>query len=110
MPHQFRQKVEPIVRHGLRELRAGAPVDHVLREVALMAALVGTGLSASEAIRAVERAEPQLLGLPRGEEWEGWHWSPPSPLPLRPVPMPGWPFGKGSQVPTGPWGMGKMGG
>ncbi|MDF2627756.1 MAG: hypothetical protein K0R39_1587 [Symbiobacteriaceae bacterium] len=55
------RQVEPIVQHGIQELQAGAPFDHTLREIALMATLVGAGISVREAIRAVEQAEPQLL-------------------------------------------------
>jgi hypothetical protein len=55
------RQIEPIVQHGLQELQGGAPVDHTLREVALMASLVGGGVSMNEAIRTVERLESQLL-------------------------------------------------
>lgn len=73
MPYRFMRSVEPIVRHGLRELRLGLPIDHVLREVTLMGALVGTGESPRRAIRTVERLEPRLLGLARGEAGEWYH-------------------------------------
>ena len=74
MPHWLMRAVEPIVAHGLREMRMeGANREHILREVALMSALVGTGMPAAQAIRLVEALEPQLLGMPRGEAREPEH-------------------------------------
>jgi hypothetical protein len=70
MPRRFVRQVEPIVHHGLRELRLGIPVDHTLREVALMGALVGAGMSPVQAIHSVERHEAALIGMPRGEQFE----------------------------------------
>lgn len=60
--------VDAIVRHAAAELRMGAPLDHVLREAALMGALYGGGLSQQEAIRRLEAREAALLG-PLGR-WE----------------------------------------
>ena len=57
------QQIEPLVRHGIQELQAGAPIDHTLREIALMGALVGSGVGVNQAIRSVERIEPQLLSF-----------------------------------------------
>jgi len=74
MPYWLMRAVEPIVAHGLREFRTeGANREHILREVALMGALVGTGMPAAQAIRLVEAMEPQLLGMPRGETQEPDH-------------------------------------
>lgn len=74
MPQWLMRAVEPIVAHGLREMRTeGADREHILREVALMSALVGTGMPAVQAIRLVEAMEPQLLGMPRGEAREPEH-------------------------------------
>lgn len=68
LPFRYAQAVEPIVRHGLREGSVpGANLTHVLREVAIMGALVGAGLPAQEAIRQVEAVERQLLGWQPGE-------------------------------------------
>jgi len=57
------RQIEPLVRHGIAELQSGAPADHTLREIALMSTLVCAGATPSQAIRTVERFEPQLLGL-----------------------------------------------
>ena len=74
MPQWLMRAVEPIVAHGLREMRTeGADREHILREVALMSALVGSGMPAAQAIRLVEAMEPQLLGMPRGETREPEH-------------------------------------
>ncbi len=74
MPYWLMRAVEPIVAYGLREFRTeGANREHILREVALMGALVGTGMPAAQAIRLVEAMEPQLLGMPRGETQEPDH-------------------------------------
>lgn len=64
------RQIEPIVRHGIQELQGGAPVDHTLREVALIGMLVGGGASVTEAIRTVERLEPQLLSYGGYEQAE----------------------------------------
>lgn len=55
-------RVDTLVNHAVSEIQGGANVQHVLREVALMGALVGAGISADRAIREVERAEAQLVG------------------------------------------------
>ena len=74
MPYRLMRAVEPIVAHGLRELRMeGANREHTLREVALMGALVGMGMPASQAIRLVEAMAAELLGMPRGEAREPEH-------------------------------------
>jgi|GEM_PF-6120714 len=73
MPHRFLRAVDPIVRHGIEELRLGLSIDHTLREVALMAALVGAGVAPTQAIRTVESREAELLGLPPGEAAERFH-------------------------------------
>lgn len=62
MPHRLVRQVDPIVRHGLQELQAGATAEHTLREVAIMSALVGAGASPAEAMRYVERREEALVG------------------------------------------------
>lgn len=54
----------------MQELQAGAPVEHVLREVGLMASLVGAGVSPTQAIRAVERAESRLIDMGVWERYE----------------------------------------
>lgn len=71
------RQIEPLVRHGIQELRQGAPIDHTLREVALMGTMVGAGLNANQAIRTVERFESQLLsygGYERAEQ--AYHTAP----------------------------------
>lgn len=55
------RQIDPLVQHGLREIQSGAPVDHILREVALMGTLVGSGMNVNQAIRAVEQVERQIL-------------------------------------------------
>ncbi len=69
MPHRYIRAVEPVVQHGLREMSLeGASLEHVIREVALMGALVGAGSTATEAIRQVEAIERELIGpSPAGE-------------------------------------------
>jgi hypothetical protein len=54
--------VDALVNHGLSELQGGTSPAHVLREVALMGALVGAGMTASRAIRSIESAEARLVG------------------------------------------------
>lgn len=76
MPHKLLKMVEPIVRHGMRELAEGVPVEHVLYEVALMAALVGSGVPAAQAIATIEKHEAELIGAPAGERAERKHWAP----------------------------------
>lgn len=88
----------PIVQHGTREIRMGAPLEHVLREVALVGALMGTGMTAQQALQYVEQRERQMIGMPaRGEAWEPWHRAPaqpqPRPQPRPPVTRPGVPYG-----------------
>ncbi|HWI63038.1 MAG TPA: hypothetical protein VNT75_14415 [Symbiobacteriaceae bacterium] len=56
------RQIEPLVRHGIQELREGTSLPHTLAEVAMMGALIGAGASANQAIRTVERLETQLLG------------------------------------------------
>lgn len=65
--------VNPVINHNLRELRAGAPCEHVIREAALMAFLIGQGWPPAAAIRAVEAREQQLIGMWPGEAREGFH-------------------------------------
>jgi hypothetical protein len=104
MPQRFVGSVAPLVRHGLQELQYGLPVEHVLREVALMGALVGTGVTPTQAVQAVERVEPTLLGLARGEERESFHAGAAGAGAA--------PYGKGAaQFGMGPWatGAGTMG-
>jgi hypothetical protein len=116
MSHHHRVSITPLVHHGLRELQLGLPIDHVLREVALMGVLVGAGMSPAKAIRSVEKAEPALLGLRPGEEREGFHGGmmpggmmPGGMMPGAPMPggmMPGAPM-PGGMMPGGmmPGGM-----
>lgn len=74
MPHRFMRAVESLVAHGLREMSVeGASLEHVLREVALMGALVGSGVDPTEAIRQVESIEPQLLRTHPGERIEPYY-------------------------------------
>lgn len=63
MPHRLLPMLEPIVNHGLRELATGATPQHTLTQIALMAALVGTGQAPQQAIRFVEQHEAALIGL-----------------------------------------------
>lgn len=98
------RRIEPIVRHGLREIEGGAAVEHTLREVALMGVLVGRGVPPAEAIRRVERREGPEAGLMPGESWERMHHPG----------MHGWAGGGYCGVPMYgagmPWGMGGYGG
>jgi hypothetical protein len=50
MSHSHAHRIEPIVQHGLSELSQGAPIEHVLWEVAMISAMVGEGLTPREAI------------------------------------------------------------
>jgi hypothetical protein len=62
--------LRPIVQHGLRELMAGSPPEHVLFETALMSWLVGRGMDAAHAMRYFEQHEGEWIGSPgvsRGE-------------------------------------------
>jgi hypothetical protein len=63
MPHRLQRLIDPIVQEGLTELQKGAPLVHTLREVILMGAFLGAGLSPREAMATVERYEPQLIGM-----------------------------------------------
>jgi hypothetical protein len=93
------QSVEPVVRHGLREVQGGAPIQHALREIALMAALIGSGVPPAEAIRRVESGERGLIGFPPGgEPWERGQY------PGHGYPGPG--MGTRPPMGTGPWGPG----
>jgi hypothetical protein len=67
---QMVRTLDPIVQHGIEELRAGVSIEHTLREVALMGAMVGKGASPAEAIRAVERREEALIGTEPQEAFE----------------------------------------
>lgn len=68
MPHRFVRAVAPVVTHGLREMSVeGASLEHTLLQAALMGALIGTGVSPTQAVRQVEAAEAQLIGMHRGE-------------------------------------------
>lgn len=74
MPHRYLRAVEALVAHGVREMSVeGASLEHTLREVALMAALVGAGANPTTAIRQVEAIEPELLRMHPGEAIEGFH-------------------------------------
>ena len=74
MPHRFVRRIEPLVAHGIREIESGAPIDHTLRETAVMGALVGAGMTPTQAIAAVERYEASLIGTYPGEALETpWH-------------------------------------
>lgn len=73
MPHRFVRQIEPLVTHGIRELQEGVPLDHILREVALMGALVGAGLTARGAITTVEQQEAALIGGHPAEVAEPFH-------------------------------------
>jgi hypothetical protein len=73
MPHRYIPMLEPIVRHGMRELNTGAPIPHVLRQVALTSALVGAGLPPARAHRIVESLEPLLIGMGPWERFEPYH-------------------------------------
>lgn len=73
MPHRFVRQIEPLVAHGIRELQEGVPLDHTLREIALMGALIGAGLSARGAITTVEQQEAALVGLHPAEIAEPFH-------------------------------------
>jgi hypothetical protein len=56
------------------ELGTGAPIAHVLREVALTSALVGAGMTPDQARWLVEAQEPRLIGLMHpGESLEPYH-------------------------------------
>jgi hypothetical protein len=112
----YRQILRPIVRHGLRELAAGANMEHVLYEVSLMGWFVGRGLSPREAIRRVESRERRWIGFEgaeRAERMEGFHGGL-MPMPFGaggpPAVAPdgfGMPFGKGMPVAGGtPFPMG----
>lgn len=74
LPLRFVPLIEPIVQHGQREASMeGASLVHTLREVALMGALVGSGLPPQQAIEMVEAMEPQLIGpSPAGEYEKPW--------------------------------------
>lgn len=63
MPHRLVRMVEPIVRHGIRENALGVPLEHTLRQVAIMGVLVGAGASPARAIASVERREASLIGI-----------------------------------------------
>ncbi|KNZ70149.1 hypothetical protein Tfer_1018 [Thermincola ferriacetica] len=56
-PSQIIACTDPIVQHGMKELKARVPIRHVLREVAAAAYLAGMGYAPTEAIAAVERWE-----------------------------------------------------
>jgi hypothetical protein len=73
MPQRFIPLLEPIVRHGVRELNTGAPILHVLRQVALTSALVGAGLPPDQAHRIVESLEPLLIGMGPWERFEPYY-------------------------------------
>lgn len=73
MPYRFLPLVDPVVRHGLWELGTGAPISHVLWQVALTSALVGAGMTPDQALRVVEAHEPALLGFHPGEPLEPYH-------------------------------------
>lgn len=74
MPHRFLRAVEPVVAHGLREMSVeGANLEHTLLEVALMSALVGSGVAPTQAIRRVEAEEAELLRTHPGEAVEPYH-------------------------------------
>ena len=70
MPHRYVRAIDPIVQHGIRELREGATVGHTLTEVALMGALVGAGATPTQAVRQVEQMERQLIGMGAWERAE----------------------------------------
>ncbi|MFZ5827565.1 MAG: hypothetical protein ACOY94_24955 [Bacillota bacterium] len=81
----------------MREMSVeGANLEHTLREVALMAALVGSGVSPTQAIRRVEVEEAQLLRGHPGEAVEPYHTGAFGAGQLMQ------PWGKGTQ----PWGAG----
>jgi hypothetical protein len=62
-PRQLIRYLEPVAQHGLRQLQAGVDPLHVMRQVAAMGYLVGTGYTPYQAIQTVEQWE-QMGFLP----------------------------------------------
>jgi hypothetical protein len=112
MSHAHVHRIEPIVRHGLNELSQGAPIEHVLCEVALISAMVGEGLPLREAIAKFERNERSLGQLPPSEAAEaGYHPGYAQPLYQKPYGKMapggysyGVPSGAAKPMAPGPWG------
>lgn len=61
MSDRMARMVEPAVEHGVKEMSKGAPVEHAMREVALIGLMIGVGYPAHMAVRHVERKEHMMM-------------------------------------------------
>ncbi|MGE5543236.1 MAG: hypothetical protein ACM3WT_09365 [Bacillota bacterium] len=62
----WRCVVNPLVAHGLRQACEGAPLEHVLRQIATAGVLTGMGCDPSQALAIVEEFEHAMYRPPTG--------------------------------------------